>query len=96
MTYSTSRCQGKREHKQEQYYSCADTANKDISRTRAVQPKETPAKQNTTHKWTSHADIAEYGTKMSIYIFQKQEKTGRDSSNVNPQVAEPGESGRPF
>lgn len=33
---------------------------------------------------------------MSIYIFQKQQQTGRDSSNINPQAAEPGEGGRPF
>lgn len=62
--------------------------------------RKTPAKQSTTHKWTTHADTAEYGTaqgtKISIYIFQKQQQTGRDSSNINSQAAEPGEGGRPF
>lgn len=101
VTYSIHRCQGKREHKQEQYHSRADTANKDISRTRAVQPKENTSKaeHNTQMDiscrhcriWYSTRD-----TKMSIYISQKQQKTRRDSSNVNPQVAEPGEGGRPF
>lgn len=35
-------------------------------------------------------------TKISIYVFQKQQQTGEDSSYVNTQAAEPGEGGRPF
>lgn len=35
--------------------------------------RKTPTKQNTTHKWTCHADIAEYGiaqgTQISVSIF---------------------------
>lgn len=50
MTYCTNRCQGKRKHEQEQHHSRADTADKDVSRTRAVQPKENTSKaEHNTH-----------------------------------------------
>lgn len=90
VTGGTSRCQGKREHEQKHHHSCADSANKDISRTKAVQPKENTnkAKHNTQMDmscrhcriWQSTRD-----TNISIYIFQKQQQRGRDSSNINPQ-----------
>lgn len=101
MTGGTSRCQGKREHEQKHHHSCADSANRDISRTRAVQPKENTnkAKHNTQMDMSCRHCRIWYSTRntnISIYIFQKQQQRGRDSSNINPQAAEPGEGGRPF